>query len=59
MLDYNVRTKGVKNAKVKVSGNREIKKVFYPDTKTEVNFQGREIALRDFMNYDMIVVEFK
>jgi hypothetical protein len=59
MLDYNVRTKGVKNAKLKVSGNREIKKVFYPDTKTEVNFQGREIALRDFMNYDMIVVEFK
>jgi hypothetical protein len=59
MLDYNVKTKGVKNAKLTVPGNREIKKVFYPDTNTQVNFQGREIALRDFMNYDMIVVEFK
>ena len=59
MLDYNVRTKGVKGAKLIVPGNREIKRVFYPDTKTEVKLNGREITLRDFMSYDMLVVEFK
>ena len=59
MLDYNVKTKGVKNASLSIPGNREIKRVFYPDTNTEVSAAGRQIALRDFVNYDMIVVEFK
>ncbi len=59
MLDYNVRTKGVTNAKLIIPGDRQIKRVFYPDTKTEVKVNGREISLRNFVNYDMLVIEFK
>ena len=59
MLDYDVKTKGVKGAKLTVPGNREIKRVFYPDTKTEIKVNNREVILRDFINYDMLVVEFK
>ncbi len=59
MLDYNVRNAKVTGAKLNVPGTCAIKRVFYPDTKTDVKLNGRCADLRDFAGYDMLVVEFE
>lgn len=59
MLDYDVNSKGVYGAKMFVTGDREIKRIWYPDTNTELKVQDRSVNLRDFESYDMVVVEFK
>lgn len=58
MLDYNVRSKGVKGAVLTIPGTRAIKRVWYPDTKTELRLEGRSVKLREFLPYDMVAVEF-
>ena len=59
MLDYNVRNKTVKGGTLTVPGERAIKRVWYPDTKTELKLDGRTAKLRDFGAYDMLAVEFE
>lgn len=57
-LDYNVRNPLVKGGRLTIPGTREIKRVFYPNTRTEVPLSGRTVALRDFSAYDQLVIEF-
>ena len=59
LLDYDVRSKGVKGASLTVPGTRPIKRVWYPDTGTELKLDGRTAKLRDFRPYDMVAVEFE
>jgi hypothetical protein len=59
LLDYNVKSKAVSGAKMFVPGKREIKRIWYPDTKTNLEIAGRTVVLRDFESYDLVVVEFK
>ena len=59
MLDYDVKSEGVKGAKLFVPGERKIKKVYYPGAKEPLKLDGRAAALRDFSVYDMFVVEFE
>ena len=59
LLDYNVLNKAVQGGSLAVPGARPIKRVFYPNTKTEVAVAGREIPLRAFSAYDMVVIEFE
>ena len=59
MLDYNVRNKTVKGGTLTVPGERAVKRVWYPDTKTELKLDGRTAKLRDFSAYDMLAVEFE
>ena len=58
LLDYNVRNQTVKGGRLAVPAGREIRRVFYPDTDSEAVCDGREIALRDFSAYDMLVIEY-
>lgn len=58
LLDYDVKNAKVEGAKLAIPGERAVKRVFYPDTKTELKIAGRTVALRDFAAYDMLVIEF-
>ena len=58
LLDYNVQTKSVKGGRLVLPGTRAIARAFYPDTKSDAALTGREIALREFSAYDMVVIEF-
>lgn len=59
LLDYDVESKSVKGASVKINGTRPIKRVFYPNTQTDLEVAAdRTVKLRDFSVYDMVVVEF-
>ena len=59
MLDYDVKSEGVKGAKLNVPGERKVRKVYYPGEKTPLALDGRTAQLRDFSVYDMFVVEFE
>lgn len=46
------------DAELQKFGARPIKRVFYPNTKTDVSLAGRSVTLRDFSAYDQLVIEF-
>ena len=58
MLDYDVKSEGVKGAKLNVPGERKIRRVYYPGEKAPLKLDGRTANLRGFSVYDMFVVEF-
>lgn len=58
-LDYDVKSKGAKGIEMSVPGTRAIKRIWYPDTKTELKVVDRKVKLRDFLPYDMLVIEFQ
>jgi len=60
LLDYDAKRKGaIRGAKLTVGGTRPIRRVFHPDTKTDLKLSGRTVALRPFEVYDFVVVEFE
>ena len=64
LLDYDTRSGGVKGANLTVPTptGKTVKRVFYPDTDTELRFAPGENAataqLRDFEVHDMVVIEW-
>ena len=58
MLDYDVKSEGVKGAKLNVPGERKRRRVYYPGGKAPLKLDGRTATLRGFSVYDMFVVEF-
>ncbi|MDA1142333.1 MAG: HEAT repeat domain-containing protein [Planctomycetota bacterium] len=64
LLDYDTKSLGVKGASVSVHSpaGKTVKRIFYPDTNTEVTFSPTETGvtarLRDFEVHDMVVVEW-
>jgi len=65
LLDYDAKSDSVKGAKLTVHppAGKTVKRVFYPDTDTEVKFKanasGVMAQLRDFEVHDMVVVEWQ
>jgi len=65
LLDYDVKSKLVRGAAMTVRppAGKAVKRIFYPDTGTEVRFAAAEggvtAGLRDFEVHDMAVVEWK
>jgi HEAT repeat protein len=63
LLDYDPRSNGVKGVAMTVHppAGRTVKRIFYPDTQTEVPFVAAEAGvtatLRDFEVHDMVVTE--
>lgn len=53
-----IKNKLVKGGRLTIPGARPVKRVFYPNTKTDVSLAGRTVALRDFSAYDQLVIEF-
>jgi hypothetical protein len=64
LLDYDTKSNGVKGAAVTVPSpaGKKVKRIFYPDTSTELKFSLGESAvtapLRDFEVHDMLVIEW-
>ncbi|MBI2190656.1 MAG: HEAT repeat domain-containing protein [Planctomycetes bacterium] len=64
LFDYDVKSRGVKGAALSVHPptGKTVKRIFYPDTNTEVAFRPSESAvtgqLRDFEVHDMVVIEW-
>jgi HEAT repeat protein len=64
LLDYDTKSAGVKGAALTVHppAGKTVKRVFYPDTNTEVTFNlaenGGTAQLRDFEVHDMVVIEW-
>lgn len=64
LLDYDTKTVSVKGPLMTVHppAGRAVKRIFYPDTNTEVNFAvtagGITAQLRDFEVHDMAVIEW-
>ena len=59
LLDYNVQNQTVKGGSLTIPGTCAVKRVYYPDTKTELPLSGRTVKLRDFSAYDMLAIEFE
>ena len=65
LLNYDPRLDLVKGPQLTVHppAGRSVKRMFYPDTKTEVTFSpgesGATARLRDFEVHDMLVVEWQ
>ena len=64
LLDYDTKSAGVKGATLFVNppAGKTVKRMFYPDTNTEVTFSpaesGAHARLRDFEVHDMVVIEW-